>query len=111
MNEIQLEKNGFVESFSIIEDTRQSIKGNFMYPLDEILFLSIAAAVCGIEDYTGIEVFGESKLDWLRSFFPYKNGIPSHDVSNRIFRNIDPKEFQKCFLIGWGQLFRLQKKK
>lgn len=47
--------------------------------------------------WTSIEFFGKSKLDWLKQFFPYENGIPSHDVIGRLFARLNPKEFTDCF--------------
>lgn len=96
--EDKIANNAFIESFSTIKDERKSTRRNFMYPLHEILFLSISAVLCGIESYAGMEVFGEAKIDWLRKFFKYEKGIPSHDVINCIFRNIDSDEFSKCFM-------------
>ncbi len=81
--------------------------GNFYYPLDEILFLSIAAALSGADGWVsmgihafGISLFGKSKLDWLGQcqrhgspYFPYENGTPSHDVLGKLFALIDPLRF------------------
>lgn len=44
-----------------------------------------------------MEDFGNAKLDLLREFFSFKNGIPSEDTYSRIFELINPQEFQKCF--------------
>jgi len=68
-----------------------------MYPLDEILFLSISALVCGLNDWQSTVIFGKQKLEWLRKFFPYKNGIPSADTLERVFSAIDTEQFEKCF--------------
>ena len=32
--------------------------------------------------------------------FPYANGTPSHDVINRVFNNLNTKQFNICF-INW----------
>lgn len=36
-------------------------------------------------------------LDWLRQYFPYTNGIASHDVLGKLIALIDPVEFNGCF--------------
>ncbi|RUA33079.1 MAG: ISAs1 family transposase [Bacteroidetes bacterium] len=80
-----------------MEEPRRTNKGRFFYPLEEILFLSISAVVSGSDSWTSICTFGQIKLDWLRKFYPYKNGIPSHDVLGKLFARLDHKEFAKCF--------------
>lgn len=41
--------------------------------------------------------FAEASEEWIRKYFELPNGIPSHDTFNRVFSQIDPKQFQKCF--------------
>lgn len=87
----------FISSFSSLSDPRRTHKGNYFYPLHEILFLSISAVISGADGWTTINEFGKTKLKWLRKFFPYENGVPSHDVLGKLFARIDNKEFTKCF--------------
>lgn len=87
----------FHEYFTTLEEPRRTSKGRFFYPLEEILFLSISAVVSGSDSWTTICTFGEIKLDWLRKFYPFKYGIPSHDVLGKVFARLDDKEFAKCF--------------
>lgn len=87
----------FHEYFTTLEEPRRTSKGRFFYPLEEILFLSISAVVSGSDSWTTICLFGEIKLDWLRKFYPFKYGIPSHDVLGKVFARLDDKEFAKCF--------------
>ena len=67
------------------------------YPLPEILFLVLTALVCDCEDWEDVEDFGNDQLDWLRTHYPYKQGIPSHDTINRVMGMIDPQEFSQNF--------------
>lgn len=83
--------------FSSLKDPRRTSKGNYFYPFEEILFLSIASVISGADGWIGISQFGRTKLDWLRKYFPYKNGIPSHDVIGKLFARLNHKEFSKCF--------------
>lgn len=87
----------FNKYLSSLNDPRRTNKGNFFYPLNEIVFLTIAAVVSGADTWTMIHQFGETKLSWLRQHFPYKNGIPSHDVLGKFFARVDNKEFSTCF--------------
>lgn len=92
------QQNLFTKYFKTIKDPRRTEKGFFMYPLNEILFLSISATLSGCNGWTSIQEFGENKLSWLRKFFQYDNGIPSHDVLGKLFSNIDSKAFNECFI-------------
>jgi len=67
------------------------------YPLDEIVFTSLVAVICGAESYQDFATFGEEQLNWLRDFFPFANGIPSHDTFRRIFELLDPKSLEKTY--------------
>lgn len=87
----------FQKNFSKLKDPRRTIKGNHLYPLDEILFLCISAVISGADNWTTISLFGRSKLEWLRNYFPYENGAPSHDVLGKVFAWICPDTFSQCF--------------
>ncbi len=70
----------FFQSFEALSDPRRTDKGNFCYPLNEIIFLVISAVISNANDWSSIDSFGKKQLKWLRKFFPYKNGTPSHDI-------------------------------
>jgi predicted transposase YbfD/YdcC len=92
-------KSLFTQYFSTLKEPRRTTKGNFQYPLDEILFLTISSIISGWhEEWEDISFFGENNLVWLQKFYPFKNGIPSHDVLNRVFNRLNTKEFNKCFI-------------
>lgn len=93
----QSEIPNFIQYFISLEDPRRTNKGNYFYPLNEILFLTISAVISGADSWTMIQEFGNSKLEWLRKFFPYEKGIPSHDVLGKLFAKLNSKEFSKCF--------------
>ena len=97
----------FHTSFSSLPDPRRTTKGHFQYPLDEILFLVISAVLSGADGWCPIHVFGKTKLDWLRQYLPYANGIPSHDVLGKVFALIDPVEFNRCFMLWINSLSKL----
>ena len=90
----------FHTHFSKLEDPRRTTKGNFAYPLDEILFLVISAVISGMENWISISNFGKIKIEWLRRFLPYENGTPSHDVLGKLFARIETTSFNECF-INW----------
>ena len=88
----------FLEHFQELPDPRQL--GKVVYPLDEVLLLSLLAVLAGAEAFTDIARFGEKKLDLLRRFRPFRDGTPPHDRLGDIFASLDAEKFQQCF-VGW----------
>ena len=94
----ELEKLVFSDYFSTLNDPRRTSKGNIKYSLEELIFLTLSAVISGFQTYEMIEGFGEERIDWLRKFYPYKFGVPSHDTLGEFFSRIKPKEFAKCLI-------------
>ena len=94
----EFEKLLFKECFTTLKVPRRTNKGNIKYNLEEIVFLTISAVVSGFQTYELIEGFGEEKLEWLRKFYPFKFGIPSHDTLGEFYSRLEPKEFSKCLI-------------
>lgn len=88
----------FLEHFEDLPDARQAAK--VVYPLDEVLLLSLLAVLAGAEAFTDIARFGQKKLDLLRRFRPFLHGAPPHDTLGDIFASLDAEAFQKCF-VSW----------
>lgn len=88
--------NILAQQLSDINDTRQSAKT--LYPLFDILFLAITAVIAGCEGWEEIEDFGEARLDWLKRYGSYENGIPAHDTIARVVSQIDPEVLQGRFI-------------
>jgi hypothetical protein len=93
-----LESVVFLDHFADLPDPRQRSK--VIYPLDEMLLLSLLAVVAGAETFTAIAQFGKDKLDLLRRFRPFVNGTPDHDRLGEVFAALDPEPFQRCF-VAW----------
>ena len=90
------------ECFAELPDPR--VVERTSHSLVDILFLTLCAVICGMDDWESIEVWGEVRLDWLRQFVPLENGIPSHDTIARVFAALDSKQFQASFLRWMGSL-------
>ena len=90
----------FLEGFSAMEDPRLDRKK--LYPLIEIIFLTICAVVSGSNHFTEVGIFGEANIEWLRKFLPYENGIPSHDAIGYFFSRLNPEKFKQKF-VEWIQ--------
>jgi predicted transposase YbfD/YdcC len=70
---------------------------NVQHPLLSIITLAICGTLCGADTWVDIEMYGHAKQEWLATFLDLPHGIPSHDTFGRVFRQIDPEEFQGCF--------------
>jgi hypothetical protein len=66
-----------INQLSVIRDFRQP--GEVLHELIDVLFLAITAVISGCEGWEVIEDFGNDKLDWLRQYLPFGEGIPSDD--------------------------------
>jgi predicted transposase YbfD/YdcC len=69
-----------------------------LHKLSDILFMSIAAVICGAEDWYEIEDYARDKEAWLRTILELPAGIPSHDTFNRIFSILDSKALEANFI-------------
>ena len=85
--------SGF-ESFQVLEDPRT---GNHKkHHFGEVLFMVVAATLCGMNNFAGIEDFCELQLDWLRKWIKIPHGIPTAQTFANIFEVIDPHHFNDC---------------
>ena len=87
--------SGLMEHFETLTDPRMERRK--LHKLHDIIFITIAAVVCGCDDWNDIEEFGTIRYDWLKTILELPNGIPSHDTFNRVFSLLDPKELQQSF--------------
>lgn len=92
--DIPLETN-FLDQFETITDPR--LERNCLYTISEILLVTFLAVICGAEGWQDVENYGKAKIDYLRYYLDYHNGIPSDDTIRRFFRAIDPEHFKQIF--------------
>lgn len=90
-----------IEVFRDLPDPRGD--RNQKHKLMDIFTISISAILSGADSWEKVASFANKKEEWLRTFLELPNGIPSHDTFNRVFRFIDPEEFEKRF-VKWTQL-------
>jgi len=85
---------GFISIFEDVEDPRAE---NARHDLLELLFIALAAVLCGAESCSDMADFGAAKEDVLREVLRLEHGIPSHDTFSRVFRLLDPEAFEAAF--------------
>ena len=52
-----------------------------------------------------MELFGNERLEWLRTFLTLKKGIPSHDTFGDIFAALEPAQIANAF-VEWVERIR-----
>jgi hypothetical protein len=85
-----------LDHFAALSDPRQQAK--VLYPLPKILLLVLAATLAGADDFVETTLWGTEHLEFLRRFYRYDSGIPSHDTLCDVFAALDPELFKSCFL-------------
>ena len=88
----------FITTFSTLKDYRRTDRGNLKFSLNEIIFLTLSAVISGFTTYELIAEFGKYEINWLREYFPYKRGTPSHDTLGEFFSKINPNKFAQCMI-------------
>lgn len=84
----------FRATFQSVPDPRAE---NARHELLEILFIALAAVLCGAVSCSDMEEFGHSKEGLLRLVLRLEHGIPSHDTFSRVFRLLKPRAFEAAF--------------
>jgi predicted transposase YbfD/YdcC len=70
---------------------------NARHDLRDMLFIALAAMLCGAESCVEMAEFGGEKEALLRTILELKHGIPSHDTFSRVLRRLDPVALEGAF--------------
>lgn len=87
---------GLLRAFAELEDPRMDRTKE--HKLIDILAIAVCASICGVDDWTKMEIFGRCKEKWFGTFLELPNGIPSHDTFRRVFLLLNPDAFEACFI-------------
>jgi predicted transposase YbfD/YdcC len=77
---------------SIFREVRDPRDVNSRHLVPSMLFISVAATLCGAKGAVDIADFGEANAAMLGEIVDLPHGIPSHDCFSRLFRLLDPAE-------------------
>jgi predicted transposase YbfD/YdcC len=87
-----------MQSFiSILREVRDPRDMNARHPVETILFLTLAATLCGAKSCVEAAEFVEARAEELAAIVDLPYGAPSHDTFSRLFRLLDPGELAKAF--------------
>jgi predicted transposase YbfD/YdcC len=96
---ICMSRKDTLEQFSAcwegLEDPRRGNAG--LHDFHELLMIALCTVLCGGQGAVDMAEFTETKEAFLRGFLKLVNGVPSHDTFSRLFRNLDPDQFQASF--------------
>jgi predicted transposase YbfD/YdcC len=88
--------------FELLTDARVNRGRN--HSIVEMIFLTLCATISRADGWTDIERWGDLKIDWLRQFFAFENGIPSHDTLGRVFSKLSTAEFNAALISLTGDI-------
>ena len=94
---METDEKAFLEHFADLEDPRSR---QSPHSLMELLLTAICGVLCGADSWTGVALWGQAKLSWLRQFLPFAKGVASHDTFGRVFALLDAAVFEQCF-VAW----------
>ena len=83
-------------AFTKLPDPRK--ERNRLYPLIDIIAVVFMGILCGANDIMAAYIWAQHRKEWFVSMGLCLNGLPSYDTLNRVFRFLDPKEFNCCFM-------------
>ena len=77
---------------TIFREVRDPRDCNARHDLGAMLFVALAATLCGAKSCVDIADFAEANADTLAEIVDLPHGTPSHDSFSRLFRLLDPNE-------------------
>ena len=85
-----------MEMLSDVDDPRQPSNGT-RHDFLELLVMTISAVLSDCDTIEDVAAWSRAHTHWLRQFLVLKNGVPSEETFLRVFRLLDPKQFERCF--------------
>ena len=82
---------------SIFREVRDPRDFNARHDVGAMLFMALAATLCGAKSCVDIADFAAAYESVLAEIVELRHGPPSHDSFSRLFRLLDPEEVAKAF--------------
>jgi predicted transposase YbfD/YdcC len=90
---------------SIFREVRDPRDLNSRHDVASMLFIAVAATLCGAKSAVDIADFGAAHVEMLGEIVDLPHGAPSHDCFSRLFRLLDPEELSTA-LTRFAQALR-----
>jgi hypothetical protein len=81
-------------------NSRSSFYISLLHQLSDILTISVLAVIAGGNGWEDMALYGLSKYDWLSTFLPLPNGIPSPDTFVVFLRKFVPTNSSNVWNYG-----------
>lgn len=95
--DINTESSKLLRFSQLITTLDKRVKRCQKHTAETIVFITMAAVICGAQTWNDVEDFGKSKEAFFREKIPGFNGVPSHDTIGRFFKALDPEKFEETF--------------
>jgi predicted transposase YbfD/YdcC len=82
---------------TILREVHDPRDFNSRHEVGTILFLALAATLCGAKTCVEMAEFVDGREEELSAIVDLPHGAPSHDTFSRLFRLLDPAELAKAF--------------
>src|SRR4030088_813221 len=82
---------------SIFREVRDPRDFNARHDVSAMLFIALAATLCGAKSCVDIADFAAANEATLAEIVDLDHGAPSHDSFSRVFRLLDPDEMAQAF--------------
>ncbi|MVF13931.1 transposase family protein [Ketobacter sp. MCCC 1A13808] len=82
MTKSKMSHSSMLEHFKTVEDPRRAWK--IEHPLFDIILLTVSAVIGGAETWEEIQDFGELRLEWLKQYGNFTNGVPTQFTIARV---------------------------
>ena len=89
---------------SILREVHDPRDVNARHDLASVLFLALAATLCGAKSCVEMAEFSDGNAEELSALVPLPHGAPSHDTFSRVFRLLDPAELARALAAFMGAL-------
>jgi predicted transposase YbfD/YdcC len=82
---------------SIFREVRDPRDFNARHDVSAMLFIALAATLCGAKSCVDIADFASTRVSELAEIVDLDHGAPSHDSFSRLFRLLDPEQMARAF--------------
>jgi predicted transposase YbfD/YdcC len=89
---------------TIFRQVRDPRDFNARHDLSAMLFIALAATLCGAKSCVDIADFAEANQSELSDIVDLPHGAPSHDCFSRLFRLLDPDQLARALAAFAGAL-------
>ena len=86
-----MKKTQRISLYDLLDEVEEPRRGNAIkHNLKDIIFIGLLSTICNADDFTGMQIFGETHKELFEQFLELPHGIPSHDTFDDVFQPLIP---------------------